>query len=213
MPDYAASVQAVAVRMCKLDAAGAPLAGATNCYVTTSFTQFAWTPEYTEGEEITTVSASGEQCVYYKMPDTLKTVNVSVAICKPQPEVYEMLGGGSLLTETTENVGWAAPNIGEVANVNGVSIEVWSRAIVNGRPAAVNPYWRWVIPSITTKLDGDRTLENGALASEFTGVGVENANWGSGPGGDFTFPSTQAIQYARDTAYPAVEGYAVVPAV
>lgn len=212
MPDYAASVQAVGLRVTKLGPAGAPVVGATNAYVTKAFTKFSWTPEYEEGEEIKTTAADGSTCVYYKMPDTLKEVTCELEICKPQPELYEMLGGGTILTQSTENVGWAAPATGEVVNPNGVGIEVWSRAIVGGRPAAVNPFWRWVMPYVQTRLEGDRTLENGATASVFSGTGQGNAAFGDGPVGDWLFPSDSAIQFARDTAAASTEGYVAVVA-
>lgn len=208
--DYAASVQATGLRISKLDPAGAPIVGATNAYTTKAFTRFSWTPEYEEGEEIKTVAADGTVCVYYKMPDTIKQVNMELEICNPQPEIHEMLGGGTLLTDAGDNVGWSAPLTGTVPNPNGVGIEVWSRAIVGGRPAAVNPFWRWVMPYVQTKLDGDRTLENGALASVFTGIGLGNAEFGDGPANDWDWPTDSAMTFARDAASVSAEGYFAV---
>lgn len=212
MPDYAASVQAVGLRLCKLSGTGAPAVGTTTCYTTKAFTRFSWTPEYEDGEEISTVNGSGERCVYYKVPDSIKEITCELEICNPQPEIHEILAGGTLLTVATENVGWAAPDMGSLVNLDGVSIEVWSRAIVGGRLAAVNPYWRWVMPSVSSRLEGDRTLENGALASVFSGHGQGNENFGTGPGGDWTFGGTQALEYARDTATVTSEGYQPVTA-
>lgn len=287
MPDYAASVQAVGLRVARLDATSTPVVGANNAYVTKAFTRFSWTPEYQEGEEIQTVAADGTVCVYYKMPDTLKQVTWELEICNPQPEVTEIIAGGTLFvtgvasastvtnkalttnvatlttgtahglvvgdrvivagvdatfngtytvtvvgTTTTfsyakvaANVtsasatgtatkgdvgGWAAPAANTVPNANGNSIEVWSRAIVGGKPATVNPYWRWLIPYAQGRLEGDRTLENGALASVFSGTGLGNANFADGPNNDWLFPATSAIQYVRDTTYPSTEGYFTV---
>ena len=207
MPDYAASVQAVGLRISKLAPTGAPLVGTTTSYTTKAFTRFSWTPEYEEGEEITTVNGSGERCVFYKVPDTIKEVTMELEVCNPQPEIYEILAGGTLLTESTENVGWAMPDMGAVVNADGIGIEVWSRAIVNGRLAAVNPYWRWVMPSVSTRLEGDRTLENGALASVFSGTGQGNDNFGTGPGNDWDHGGTQALEFARDAAAVTSEGY------
>jgi hypothetical protein len=286
VPDYAASVQAVGLRITKLDATGAPATSATSSYTTKAFTKFSWTPEYEEGEEIKTVAADGTTCVYYKMPDTLKEVQVELEMCNPQPEVYEMLAGGSILVGATsptytitnkalttnvatlttsathalivgdrvvvtgvdatfngtytvtavtgttfsyaktaanvvsgaatgtairgDNTGWASPAIGAVSNPNGVSIEVWSRAIVAGRPAAVNPYWRWVMPFMITRLEGDRTLENGALANVFSGKGLGNAAWNDGPANDWSFGSNSALMFNRDSSAVTTEGYFTV---
>jgi hypothetical protein len=284
MPDYASSVQGVGLRICKLDAAGAPLAGAKNCYVTKAFTKFSFTPEYDEGDEISVKAADGSICTYYKLPDTLKRVAIELAICKPQPELYEMLSGGTLLappstvtnkaltsnvatltigthtyvigdqitvaltpadavfdgaqtitavTATTISyaktnanvvstasggtvtpvtpVGWAAPVIGTDPTPNGVGVEVWSRAIVGGKPASVNPYWRWVIPYAKTRMDGDRVLENGELANVFSGFGLDNSGFADGPLNDWPFSTqTTSIQYARAATAPTTEGYVTV---
>lgn len=212
MPDYAASVQAVGLRISKLAPTGAPLVGTTTCYTTKAFTRFSWTPEYEEGEEISTVNGSGERCVYYKVPDTIKEVTSEIEICNPQPELYEILGGGTLLVDGSDTVGWAMPDMGSVVNLDGVSIEVWSRAIVNGRLAATNPYWRWVMPAVATRLEGDRTLENGALASVFSGTGQGNENFGTGPGDDWDHGGTQALEFARDASAISAEGYFPVTA-
>ena len=210
MPDYASSVQAVSLRLSKLAADGSPLPGATNSYVTRAFTSLSFTPEYQDGDEISVTAADGSVCVYYKVPDTLKRVNFEIAICNPQPEIYEMLAGGTILTELTENIGWSAPEIGSAPGTDGVSIEAWSRAIVGGRPAAVRPYFRFVFPYVQTRLSGDRVLENGALANVFSGFGLGNDGWGEGPAVDWTFPSTSALSFARAATAPTTEGFAVV---
>jgi hypothetical protein len=103
---------------------------------------FAWTPEYTEGDEVEEKNAAGEVCVYYKMPDVLKRVTFELAVCNPEPELEELLIGGTILEDGSDVVGWAAPETGVEATPNGVAFELWSRAIVGGKPAAVLPYFR-----------------------------------------------------------------------
>lgn len=211
--DYASSIQAVALRVTKLGADGAPLVGADNAFVTSQFTRISFTPEYEIGDEISEKGADGTICVYYKMPDTLKKVNVEVAICKPQPEIYEMLAGGSLLTRTADTVGWASPLTGEEPNPDGIALEAWSRAIVDGRPAAVNPFIRWVFPFGKTKMDGERALENGSMAHAFNGEFLGNTAFGDGPVGDWEFPTASPMQFAREATAPTgVNNYVAVVA-
>lgn len=213
MPDNAAAIQGVALRATKLGADGAPLVGAENAYATSQFTRVAFTPQYEEGEEFTGKAADGSLCLDFKLDDTLKRVNLSVAICNPQPELYEMLADGSLLTQATENVGWASPLVGVAANPNGLALEVWSRAIVGGRPAANNPFWRWVFPYVKLRLDGERALENGQMAHSFSGWGLGNPSFGDGPANDWNFPSDSAIQFARDATAPTgINDYVAVVA-
>lgn len=286
--DHAASVTGVALRVTKLDAAGAPIVGASNSFVTNAFMSMSFTPEYTEGDEVEEKGADGSVCVYYKLPDVLKRVTFELAICNPDPELTEMLAGGTILNSSgtsytvtnkalatnvatltigthTLNVGdtitvalspadatfdgtqvvtaktattidfaktaadvtsaasggtvsgpvtvagWAAPATGIDATPNGVALEVWSRAIVAGKPAAVNPFWRWVFPYAQMKLDGDRTLENGMMANTFNGWGLGNTGFGDGPQNDWLYTSDRAYQYARAASFPTgINGYQTV---
>lgn len=209
--DHAASVQGVALRVAKLGIDGQPVAGASSAYATSSFMRLSFTPEYAEGDEIEEKSADGGVCIAYTMPSTLKRVTLELSICAPDPELYEILGGGTILMESTNPVGWAAPAIGTDPNPNGVSIEVWSRAIVGGKPAAGTPYWRWVFPYVRTRMSGERVLENGAMANVFSGWGTGNEPWDTGPGGDWNYGSESAYQFARDDAIPAgMPGYVTV---
>jgi len=209
--DHAASVQGTALRIAKLGSDGKPLVGANNCYATTAFTRLSFTPEYSEGDEIEEKAADGSVCVYYEMPSTLKRVVLELAICAPDPEIIEILAGGTILKQTTETMGWQAPAIGSITNPNGISIEVWSRAIVGGKMAATNPYWRWVFPWTQMRMSGERVLENGAMANVFEGWGVGNGPWATGPAKDWTYSSDSAFQYARGTALPTgMPGYVVV---
>lgn len=213
MVDHAASIQGLALRVTKLGPTGAPLVGLENAWVTNAFMSMSFTPEYTEGDEIEEKGADGSVCVYYKMPDVLKRVTFELAICNPEPQLEEMLVGGTVLESEGEAVGFAAPPTGVEATPNGVSLETWSRAIVAGKPAAVNPYFRWVFPYTQMRLTGDRTLENGMMANTFEGWGVGNAEWGDGPVGDWEFPSDRAYQQARVSSYPTgINGYQPVVA-
>lgn len=213
MVDYASAIQAVALRVVKLGADGAPLVGAENAYATSQFTRVGFTPQYEEGEEFTGKAADGSICLNFKLPDVLKRVNLEVAICNPQPELYEILADGSLLTSGAETVGWASPEVGVEPNPNGLGIEVWSRAIVGGKPASVNPYFRWVFPYVKLRMEGERALENGQMAHSFSGWGVGNAEFGDGPVGDWTFPTVSAMSFARDATAPTgINDYVAVTA-
>lgn len=212
--DYAASIQAVALRATKLGPDGAPLVGPKSSYVTKAFTQVSFTPEYDEGEEVSTKNAAGEICIHYKMPDTLKQVAIELAICDPNPELYEILNGGTVILGTGEDadrpIGYIAPEKGVDPTPNGVSIEVWSRAIVNSKPAATLPYWQWVFPWAKVRMSGDRALENGAMAHTFSGYGNGNDDWDGGPDAGWTFPSGSPFQYARVATAPTAVGYVPV---
>lgn len=206
--DHAASVQGVALRVCQLNPDGTPKVGDKTAWVTTAFMRFGFTPQYTTGTEIEEKGADGNICVYYRTADVLKAVNFTLTICAPDPELTELLTGGTLLTEGDETVGYAAPDIGVDGTPNGVALEVFSHAIVAGRPAVVNPYWRWMFPFAKMKFSGDRTMENGAMGSAFEGWGYGNPQYGAGAAGDWPFTTAAPFQYARVSTAPlGVNGY------
>lgn len=204
--DHAASVQGVALRVCKLDATGAPITATGSYFTTNGFLKLSFTPEYTSGDEVEVKAADGSTCVYYQTLDTLKRVAITLDICGPDPELSQILAGGTLLSDGSDVVGLASPAAGSLATPNGIGIEVWSKAVLNGKIAATNPYWRWVFPYAQMHAAGERTLENGALANSFEGWGLGNEEFGSGPLGDWVYTTASPYQYARVAAFPASSG-------
>jgi hypothetical protein len=197
--DNAASVRGRAMRVTTLGADGAPAVGSPcDVYLTGGFISFQFTPAYSDGDEIEVKNAAGETCVYYKLPDTLKNVGLSLAICDPDPVLTQMLVGGTVLTaagtsayapagtdaDSLVAIGYASGLAGQAATPNGVAVEVWADAIVNSRSASRAPFWHYLFPSAQFKLDGDRVIENGNLATAFAGTGVGNEAFGTGPNMD-----------------------------
>jgi len=211
--DYAASVQGVAIRVTRLDAAGTLLNGAGDSYTTSAFLRTSFTPEYEEGDEIVEKSADGTVCVSYKAPDTLKRITMELAICEPDTELSQLISGGLLLRKNfgsfaspnNKSVGWAAPSVGDDPSGNGVALEVWSFAVADGRRAATNPYFHWVFPYAKLRQSGDRVIENGMLATTFEGYGLGNVTFGSGLDGRWEYPvaTERSYSYARTTWAPS----------
>jgi hypothetical protein len=212
--DYAASVQGVAIRVTRLDAAGNMLNGAGDSYTTSAFLRASFTPEYEEGDEIVEKSADGTICVSYKAPDTLKRITMEIAICEPDPELTALISGGLLLRKNfgsfaspnNQSIGWAAPNVGDDPAGNGVAIEVWSFAVKDGKRASVNPYFYWVFPYAKLRQSGDRVIENGLLANTFEGYGLGNITFGSGLDERWEYPIATERPYAYARGDWAPEG-------
>lgn len=212
--DNATSIQGAVIRVTALDATGAPATGTTTSYVMESFIHVSFTPNYDTGTEVTQKNASGQICVEYKSPDTLKNVTLEVSICEPDPEFTALLCGGTLLTDTgatPQSVGWAPAAAGTDPNPNGVALDVWSYAVQNGRRAGTNPFFRWLFPSTKLQPSGARVIEDGLLANVYSGDGVGNSAYGTGPGGDWAWVSDRPYQYARvPTAPTGQTGYVAV---
>jgi len=209
--DNASSVAGMAIRLTRLTASGDLVTGPSASYVTKKFVSLGFTPEYETGDEFTTKAADGSVCVTWKAPDTLKRVTLSIALCDPDPEFTEMISGGTLLSAGGKSVGYKAPLVGVDATPNGVAIEVWSIANVNGRQAAVNPYWHWVFPYTQMHQAGERAIQNDLLATSFEGWGVGNVGFGDGPAAPlWPFAADAPVAYARTTSIPVGTGYQTV---
>lgn len=216
--DYAASIQGVGIRVTRLDSVGNLLDGDGDSYTTYAFIRVSFTPEYEEGDEITEKSANGAVCVTYKSPDTLKRITMELAICDPDPELTALVSGGLLLRKNlgtfaspnNKSVGWASPAVGDDPSGNGVAVEVWSRAIADGKPAAVLPFYKFVFPYVKLRTSGDRVIENGLMANTFEGYGLGNENFGTGPDERWEFPAAtdRPYSFARtDWAPTGLKGF------
>lgn len=205
--DHANSFQAQAFRVCNLDATSTPVTATTNFWTSNQFISVGFTPTYQAGADVAQLAADGTLCADYKAPDMLRYAAISVAICNPEPELRAMLGGGVLFTPPPGSgavSGYGAPQRGSIPQPNGVAIEAWSRAVVNGKQASVNPYWYWVFPYCQIWPVGETRLENGLPAFAFQGYAYGNANFGTGPTGLWPFTSDRAYQFARASALPTI---------
>jgi len=210
--EYAASIQGVSIRVTRLDASGNLLNGAGDSYTTSGFLRLSFTPEYEEGDEMTEKSADGTVCVTYKAPDTLKRITMELAICEPDPELTQLISGGLLLRKNygtyaspdRKSIGWASPASGDDPAGNGVAIETWSFAIIDGKKAASRPYFHWVFPYARLRQSGDRVIENGMLATTFEGYGLGNSSFSDGLDERWEFPTAteRPYSYARATWAP-----------
>lgn len=212
--DGAGSIHALLLRAARLAADGSTPAGAANGYATNSLVKIEFKPVYAEGSEINETNGSGVACVYYKAPPTLLRHDVTVTVCTPDEELEELLGGGTLLTAAGATIGYQEPAPGSEIMPNGISLEAWSRAVINGRPAAVNPFRHWAMPRVHLRR-ADSSLENAAHMPVFEGYAEVNPLWGNGPWNDWPagLASDRTIQRIREAALPASAiGYIAVPA-
>lgn len=201
--DKARSVNGVALRVSRLDENGGISLETNSVYTQTSFMSFSWTPEYEEGEEITEKNADGSICYSAQDPSTLKRVTLSLSVCAPDPELEELLVGGTVLDGPDGGImGYAAPEAGTVYNPNGIAIEAWSRAMTAaGKPAADYPFFHWVFPYGNFTRTGEGTMENGLMTHEYEG-------WATGNSAlqfdlaDWDFTTASPYQYARSATAP-----------
>lgn len=209
--DGAGSVQALRMRIARLAADGTTPAGASNMYVTDTIVKIDTKPEYVAGDDIEEKNGSGALCLTYQTQDVLKRIGITLTICTMDEELAELLGGGTVLTSTGNTVGYAMPAIGQPAMPNGISIEFWTLAIINGAPAATNPYRWWALPRAYLKRV-DASYDAKGHLPVFEGYANENPNWGNGPNNDWLLSSARSLQRQRVASVPASAiGYQATP--
>jgi hypothetical protein len=94
------------------------------------------------------------------------------------------------------NVGYQTAAMGHTSNPNGVAVEMWQKRIINGTQATDYPYWWHVWPMVKNLHVMPRDFTNANLANTFDGEAFQNANFGSGPTGQWPFDSTKVFQRA-----------------
>lgn len=307
--DGAGSLFALGLRLTKLDAAGAPLVGALNCYTTESLAAIGVNQEYSEPDPIEFQNGAGVTCVYYAPPRTLlRGLIEDFTICVPDPNVLEFCCGGEVITtggtnevqtetitgsptggtytltfdgQTTANIaynanaaaiqaalialsnvnpgdvvvtgtgpyvitfggskagqnvptitansagltggtspsvgvavttsgapgsnviGYRAPEVNVDATPNGVSVEVWSRAIRDNAFDAALPYYHWVLPRARLVPSDAITMgAEDATTPTFEGTLEQNSSFGTGPAADIAFPTDRIYQFCRVASIP-----------
>lgn len=160
----------------------------------TNTTKIVFTATATVPPGAVTIPVSPSQSVTITIAAAaLVPVFVDTGVITPNgalPSVDTTMGGGPY-------TGYQAPALGTVANPDGVSIEFFEKAIVQGYQAPQNPYWRIVLPRCSGFHVMPRTVQNQNLENVYEGQGFQNPNWGSGPLGDWQFDSTKWMQRAR----------------
>lgn len=206
--DCAASLYVCLFRVTRLNADGSPKVGANNQVVSDALARLSWEPSIEEGTEHVQKNGCGDIIARYKKRDQVKALDLTMDLVVVDPALQEILVGGEVLADGD---GYAYADLGDT-NEDKVSIEAWSRAIVDGDIADTNPWIWWVLPETKWQYAG-RTLEEGFMGLPFTGEATENANWGNGPANDWPEASTQVVQHLRIDDVPDIEcGYQTVVA-
>lgn len=198
--DGAASLHLVALRVTQLKADGTH--AAQNTYVSQDLVRLEFNPDIEAGPEISDRNAAGNLSVTWKIMDVLKRLTVSLEVMKPDPVLEVLLTGGQTFMSGTNVEGFQYPPIMVEGNPNGVSIEGWTRAVVNGAQPLDFPYWRWVLPLVKLR-KSNRVADTNRMANVYEGFGFENPQWGSGPDGTFIYDSSRVVNVMRDKAIPS----------
>lgn len=198
--DCLAQLQACALRVTRLLTDGSikrsPVT--SNLYVTDQMVMLQFQPVIASGVEWEVRNRANEVFDSGISRDVVKRLEVDLALCVPDPQLTELLAGGTVLTSGAA-VGHARAALNTVAQPNGVSLEVWTKRIVGDDIDPTFPYAHWVLPRVYLQL-GSRAFGNQVLGTQLSGYAVENANWGDGPVHDWPVASTKVVQWLPQSA-------------
>ena len=177
------SLKGRVIRITRLDNCGVPVVGACSTIVTAGFITLGFTPEVEAGDEFTQKNAWGDFCIDEKDADRNKWVNVALSLCEVNPDILDIIGGGSAITDGTDTIG---SSFGQYNSTQGFAIEVWTKQ-AGGACVGGSPEWGYFVAPycINGSLDGSITIENGTLAVDVKGEGQKaTASWGVNPYAD-----------------------------
>jgi hypothetical protein len=139
----------------------------------------------TDPEEVTLEIKAGELVVGFLDDGTIEPEGHV-----PQKNSTEGPGPGT---------GYQAPKLGAVPSraKQGVSLECFGEAILDGAQALDLPYYWWVFPRVTAMHVMPREFANAPNLLTMEGLGFSNPNWGKGPTLDWPFDSSKVFQRTR----------------
>lgn len=215
----AGSLFALGLRLTKLDAAGNPLAGEENCYVTDSVVRINPGLAYSEPDAIELQNGRGQTCLYFQPPPTVLSGTIEeFRVCTPDPIILNYLIGAAMIITgsgpTEKHVGAQAPAVNVDPTPNGVAIEAWSHAVRNNSYDPDLPYYHWVLPRARLRMSEAMTLgAEDPTTPQMEGTSEENPSFGTGPLGDIDFPTNRVWQYCQVATIPDLTpGFVVVAA-
>lgn len=207
----AGSLFALGSRLTLLNDDGTLQQGSETSYVSDNMIKADIGLEYEDGDEITVKNGAGVVCLSYKAPDTLKRGTITgFQFCAPDPYLLKWLIGARVILDDDNNaIGAGAPEVGTDPTPNGVSVELWTRAIIQGAYAG---YFWWALPRCFFRMDGNLTASGtDGMIPEFTGFCTQNPNWLDGPANDWLWPSDRVWQFVQTATLPDLtRGFRVV---
>lgn len=216
------SAKACGLRVARLGADCAPVAGATNGVATSALIKLTAKANNEAGEVYQLKNGCGQVVVRSRESDKLTDMGIDLELATKDFELIELLTGASLILNSAtpaKTIGFARRGVGLVGP-SFVSLEIWTQSIDDGGVCAVggvNPGWFRVIYPRATFALGDNTIENGVATVTLTGFGTQNPSWGNGPWNDYpgtgTLPATSPEAVVLDAAGPPTlqGGYIAVP--
>lgn len=175
------SIKGKTVRLTRLDSCGAVIEGSCTTLVADCFVSVTLSGEYEAGDEFVQKNAWGDLCINDKDPDILKRVNVAIQFAEINPDTLDIIAEANPVSSGGDVIG---ASFGTDPNTSAFALEVWTkRTGVDCTTPGTQEWGYFLVPFVKNgKIDGDITIENGALTMSVMGEAFPaSAAWGSGP--------------------------------
>lgn len=200
MADCFESVQACLLRVAKLDAAGAPLAGSANMYVSDAIIDLGINMQVTKGAKKQVKNGCGSICATVTEDDTIDGCDLTMTLCQLDADLIGMMTDATVIA--SPYVGLELPPPGSTLG-NGVSLEAWTLAWDSDEQATEGgdlQWFHWVFPKTKWTI-GNTKLDENILQVPMTGTVYADSNFGNGPANDLPHDFSW-VGWFRDNAFP-----------
>lgn len=199
------------IRATRLKAGGSYAPRPNNVVVSDAVIDVSAKLNVVKGDNFSQKDGCGNTRVTFQGCDKLDSADLTINFLEFDPQLFEMLTGGSLFVAGGKVVGYQPPTTAAVCP-NGVALEMWSPAwdgdqqavdTVTGLPV----YFRLGFPK-TTWTVSDMGFGNDITKQPLVGHGVANAQFLTGPYADWPSVVNSVYGWYYDTAIPAAScGY------
>lgn len=175
------SIKGKVVRLTRLDSCGEVVEGSCTTLVTECFVSVTMSAEVEEGDEYLQKNAWGDFCINDKDADRIKRVNVSIEFAEANPDALDILANAQAVVSGGETIG---ATFGPDTQAAAYALEVWTKRANPDQCSTTTPeYGYFLVPFVKNgRLDGDVTIENGALTVSVVGQAFgAPASWDEGP--------------------------------
>lgn len=186
------SLDLCAIRVSKLTEGGAPIAGASNGYVSDAPVTLGVTVEVESGEVKTQKNGCGQLMFTLREEDQISGLSLALEVCQLDAYLAEIMAECELFTSGGNAIGFQLPAVG--ASVDPICFEGWTKAwevdhqYVAPFTDPLATYIHWVFPYNRWVPDAF-TLEHELLVLPLNGVGRENPSiTANGPFDDWPAP-------------------------
>ncbi len=173
-----------ALRITRLLATGCVAASPDNSFVTDELISLTLTPNVEAGADITLTGGCDCVIASYRGVDKLKWFEFEITNPKLAPAMYEMMLGGTIITEAGFPVGTVWPvELACGEDQASVALEFWVKHWNGSAQDTTYPWIHHVYPQTLWQI-GQQQFQNDFAQPTLTGFSRRNDCWGDGPYAD-----------------------------